>query len=600
MVLLAWLGLAAFQVFSAGQDARDGLDAMESLRGIATGDVFALSESIGGEKDDVAEEDAARRLRVAADDFGQAHGQLTSIAVKPLWLLPVVGRQLRSASALSEAAEQTASRAAEATDELVDVLNSSTATGDARLRAVQRSEEALTEFRDGIADLDLGPTEGLLPPLADARNRFASEYRNVTENLDMATTAVTGVNDFLSGPTRYLLLAANNAEMRAGSGMVLQVGPMEVENGSFEVGEFTATQNLFLEQPAAVLDADIEARWGSLVPAQEWRNTNLSPRFDQSAAIAADMWEASGGAPVEGVISVDVQAVERLLELTGPVELASGETISAETVVQDLLVEQYKEFGDDRDARRERLGQVAQAAFDAINERPVSAGDLMKSLRELGAGRHLLIWSSVSAQADAWRALGTDGVLAQDSMMLSVLNRGGNKLDPYLSVAATVTTDNKASAADGATVDGGAGNGAADSNNGEVPLRHVQVEVALSNHPLAGLPPYISGPYPFTDLTEGEYKGIVALTMPKGAGDITITGGTPAALGDDGPTRVAATEVRLLRNANTSVRFDFYLPTSWSTIEVLPGARIPPTTWTAGAESWTDEAAHVIRLDATG
>lgn len=598
MIVLVWLGFAAFQVFSAAQNARAGLDTMENIRGIAAGDIFELSDSLGGEENNISEEDAARQLRVAADDFGQAHEQLTSIAVRPLWFVPVIGRQLRSASALSEAAEQTASQAAQATGELADVLSSSTATGDARLSAVQRTEEVLTEFQDGVSDLDLGPTEGLLPPLADARNRFASEYRDATENLDVATTAVTGVNLFLTGPTRYLVLAANNAEMRAGSGMVLQAGPMEVDNGSFEVDEFTPIEDLFLEQPVSTIDADIEALWGTLVPAQEWRNSNLSPRFDQSAALAADMWEASGGAPVDGVMSVDVQAVASLLELTGPVKLPSGETISAETVVQDLLVEQYKEFGDDRDARRERLGQVTRAAFDAINERPVSAGDLMKVLRELGAERHLMIWSSVPAQADAWRALGTDGVLAEDSMMLSVLNRGGNKLDPYLAVTSTVTVDNTAAVDNDGTLGGEpVGSEAIDA---EGALRHVQVEVTLSNQTPTGLPPYISGPYPYTDFIEGEYKGIVALTMPKGAGDIRITGGTPAALGDDGPTRVAATEVRLERGADTSVRFDFYLPTSWERLEILPGARIPPTKWTAGGESWTDESTHALRLDGEG
>lgn len=588
--ILAWLGFAAVQISSAAQSARNGLDTMESLRGVATGDVFELSDTVGDE------EVATRQLSLAAEDFSNAQEQLTSIAVRPLWFIPVIGRQLRSAAALSGAAEQTTSRAAEATNELVDVLNSTTTTGETRLKAVQRTEEVLTEFRDGIAELDLGPEVGLLPQLADARNRFASEYRNVTENLDVATTAVTGVNDFLTGPTRYLVLASNNAEMRAGSGMFLQAGAMEVNKGSFVVGEFTPTGDLFLEQPASTIDADIESLWGTFVPAQEWRNTNLSPRFDQSAALAADMWEASGGAPVDGVMSVDVQTVTRLLKLTGPVKLPSGETISAETVLQDLLVDQYKEFSDDRDARRERLGQVTQAAFDAINERPVSAGELMKVFRELGAGRHLMIWSSVPAQADAWSALGTDGVPAEDSMMLSVLNRGGNKLDHYLDITSTVTVDNKSPVIDGSATDGSA-NGNQLTDNEEA-LRHVRIDVSLLNQTPSGLPPYITGPYPSTDLAEGEYKGIVALTMPKGAGDITIMGGTPAALGNDGPTRVAATEVRIPRGAETSVSFDFYLPRSWPTLEVLPGARIPPTSWTTGSESWTDDTTHVLQLDA--
>ncbi len=575
-VIVVWALAAGVSLAVAGSRARSGLDAMEGLSGVASQDLSTLVGSVGGTSDDVEEEEVEPQLRQAADDFGGAGDLIRSAVVRPLWFAPVIGRQLRSASALSTSATTTAAAAADAVSELDEVLAGSTASGASRVDAVRRGEQVLTQLDERIDDPDLGPGERLLPPLANARNRFAREHQRVTEELDSTIEALAGVADFLEGPTRYLLLAANNGEMRAGSGMILQVGPLDVVDGTFSTEDFTATEELVLDQSATALDPDIEARWGALVPAREWRNTNLSPRFDETATTAAAMWEASGGDPVDGVISVDVVAIEALLEVTGPVTLPSGETISADTVLQDLLVDQYADFADDRDARRDRLGAVASAVFAALNERPVSAQDLVRVLRDMGAGRHVLIWSSDPVQAAAWRALGADGVPGEDTLLLSVMNRGGNKLDSYLAVASDVTVEP-------------AGD-----------LWRVGVEVSLENTAPTGLPAYVAGPHPFTDLAEGEYKGIVALTLPSGAGNVEIDGGVPAALGDDGPTRVAATEVRLPRGTATSVRFQFDLPTSWESVQVLSSGRVVPTQWSSGAEIWTDDVPRELLLDRPG
>ncbi len=572
LLVLAWVLLAAGLTASAGLRAREGLSAVQDLRQVAGGELSTTLGSVGGANDDVAEETAAQRLEAAADAFADAHGRLDSPVVKPFWFVPVLGRQLRSAAALSEAASTTTSAAAGAVGELEEVLTSSTATRGSRLEGVRHSEEVLTRLRADLADLDLGPTDGLLGPLAEAHDRFALEYLRVMETLEETTTALVGVDDFLTGPTRYLLLAANNAEMRAGSGMILQVGPLQVDEGVFGVDDFRPTQDMVLAAPATPLDPDIESLWGSLLPAQEWRNLNLSPRFDQTAATAAAMWKATTGEQVDGVIAVDVTAVKQLLEVTGPVTLASGETVDAQNVVQDLLVDQYVEFGEDSDARRERLGTVARAAFDALNERPLSASELFGVLQTSGEGRNLMVWSPHPAQQRAWDALGAGGIPTADSMLLSVLNRGGNKLDPYLAIRSDV----EESAADD--------------------LRHVAVDVTIDNTAPADLPRYVSGPYPGTDLDVGEYKGIVSLTVPGGAGNLSVSGGTPAAIGQDGPTRVVATEVRVPAGTTASVRIEFDLPTSWPAVTVLASGRIPPTRWTAGQRSWTDDVPYRLEF----
>ena len=94
---------------------------------------------------------------------------------------------------------------------------------------------------------------------------------------------------------------------------------------------------------------------------------------------------------------------------------------------------------DDRGERRERLGGVAAEVFTAFNDRPWSSAQLVAALRDAGTGRNLLLWSPDQVQEEAWQALGASGTISDDSLLLAVNNRAGNKLDPYLAVDATLS-----------------------------------------------------------------------------------------------------------------------------------------------------------------
>jgi hypothetical protein len=316
------------------------------------------------------------------------------------------------------------------------------------------------------------------------------------------------------------------------------------------------------------------------VPNEEWRNLNLSPRFDQSARMASEMWASSGRGAVDGVIAIDVVGLQRLLELTGPVQVAepdgSTRELTADTVRQRLLLDQYLDFDGQTAARREELGRVGTAVFEAFNERPVKAEQLLRALQQGGRGRNIMIWSKDPVEQAAWEALGVSGTLTDDSLLLALINRSGTKLDQFVTVDATLTS----------TTSGG--------------LRHVTVSASIVNAPRSGLPTYVQGPYAGTPYKAGEYAGLASLTMPKGAGNATAEGGEVVLSGEDGPTRMIATKLELQAGARAQVVFHFDLPTSWETVQVLSSARIPRISWTAGSEQWKDDTPHTVDLDALG
>lgn len=429
----------------------------------------------------------------------------------------------------------------------------------------------------------MGPRKGLIQPLVDAHNRVATENRRLTGTIDQALTAVTGVNRFMTGPSRYLVLAANNAEMRAGSGMFLQVGELTVDNGRFTLSDMEPTAKMVLQTPGTKLDPQISALWDWMYPDREWRAINATPRFDESSRMASDMWVASGHQPVDGVIAVDVVGLQKLLELVGPVDVTGPDgkvtSVTADNVLQQLLLKQYLDNKIDNKAdnteRRDRLSDVAKAVFEAMNQRPFSPGRLLRTFQTAGRGRHLMIWSKNPVEQAAWEALDTAGKVSEDSLLLSVMNRGGNKLDQFLKVAGKLSW----------------------TDAGEV--RHLSVRVDLDNATPAGLSRYVAGPSPaLPELVAGEYKGVIALTVPRSAFRPTTEGAELFLGGEDGPTRVLTTKVDLRAGASTSVTFNFDVPKSQRRVVVEPSARVPRVRWTAGGETWVDHVPHVVDLTA--
>jgi hypothetical protein len=575
-VVALWLVAAAVVVSSMATDVDDGVAQLESAED-GTRDLMSLVGAVGaadGEADR-AGDDAVASLRAAVDSFDAALDAADSPVLAPVRVLPVLGRQLRATTTLLEEAVTVGTATADAVEQLRDIAGTPASAPSDRVDAVRASQAVVEDLAAELASTDLGPGTALIGPVRDARARFEDQLAQSEATVGSASIGLAGVGDLLEGPSTYLVLAANNAEMRAGSGMFLQVGTVTIVDGAFQLSEFTPSQELFLDQPGATLDPEFAARWGGLVPNQEWRNLNLSPRFDESARMASEMWAAAGRGQVDGVMAIDVVALQRLLALTGPVEVPTEDgvrTFDADNVRNQLLRKQYEDF-DDREQRRDLLGAVASTVFDAFNQRPIPAAELVGLIDRSGAERNLLLWSDDPQQQAAWEELGVSGVLPPDALMLSVINRGGTKLDPYLETHAELSATD------------------------EGDHRRVTVTVQLTNTAPDGLPRYVQGPYDGIDADAGEYIGIVSLSVPAAATEPATSAGGFAVVGEDGPTRVIGANVAVPRGTTSEVSISFDLPEDWDTVQVTAAARVPATRWTAGSKDWTQRRPRTVALD---
>lgn len=576
VLAIVWAALVAVDLRAAADAGREGKDVLAEST-LVGGDFASLVAATSPDDEAAGGLTEARdTLERANDRFAAARQRLESPIVAPLKVAPFVGRQLRAVTDVTSAAERISAAAADSLGELESLAARPTTDPAQRVQAVADTIDVLEGLSAEISSTELGPDRALVSQVRELRGSAEEQLTELRSSVDAAVTGLRGVGSFLEGPTSYLVLAANNAEMRAGSGMFLQNGTISVDQGRFDLSDFTPTAGMYLPESGTTMDADMAARWGALQPDREWRNLNLSPRFDESARMAADMWAASGRGVVDGVIAVDIVTVQRLLELTGPVEVSTstGEVVTydADNVVALLAREQY--FTDlAPEDRRDELGAVASAVFDAFNEREIPATGLVSLITGAGAQRHLLMWSADPVQQNAWEELGISGVLPSDALLLALLNRGGNKLDPYMTVSADIAAEQ---------LEGG--------------NRRVTVEVTMQNQAPDWLPPYVAGPVAGSGGVAGEYVGILALSVPASATSPTTSEDGWAVIGEDGPTRVIGSNVSIPRGSEKTVTYSFELPEWEEQLVVVPGAREPATSWTAGQMRWVEQRPITVEL----
>jgi hypothetical protein len=310
----------------------------------------------------------------------------------------------------------------------------------------------------------------------------------------------------------------------------------------------------------------------------DWRNLGLTHQFDVNGALAARMWTADTGQHVNGVMALDVAGLEELLTVTGPVTTSGGTVVSAGTVDQLLLHDQYVGEGygtnaaDQIDATRtDELGSLASAVVQALETKPLDLHALVDALSAATADRHLMLWSANPSTEAIWRSTGVSGQLTANSLAANVINRGGNKLDQYLTVhsALHLVTHGERTAA--------------------------TLTLTLANHTPPGQSPFIAGPYPGLGTTYGEYVGIVTANLPNDVRDLALAPGESAVVdGEEGNTLLVGVNVNLLPGTKKQVVFYFSFPQPHGALTVIPSARIPPVGWNVDGSTFSDESPHVV------
>ena len=95
--------------------------------------------------------------------------------------------------------------------------------------------------------------------LKQARTKFETRLADLRHAISQLQAASHGLVDFLRGPSRYLVLAGNNAEMRDGSGAFLQIGMLTVDNGMLKLDTIGTFENYAASIAPAPAEAPVSA-----------------------------------------------------------------------------------------------------------------------------------------------------------------------------------------------------------------------------------------------------------------------------------------------------------------------------------------------------
>ncbi len=566
VLLVGYGGLVAMRLMSARSDLESARDLLNEWR--AETDADTLLDS--GDDPRLAEAEAL---------LDNAANGITGPLFLPVRIVPLAGTQIDSVQSLTTSARDLVRAGRVALAGMVDEVDAYDASGD-RLALVEAAGGHIADLKDVVDDVDLGPGSGLIGPLPGVREEFSADYAELVEAVDDASAAVSSLHAFLQADGPYLVLGANNAEMRAGSGMVLSLGEMTIDDGEIDLGDIQPVSELAEFDPVEI-DRELEALYGNLGPGREIRNINVLPAFPRVAQLAAAQWRAITGHEVDGVVLLDSAGLATMVGATGPIEV-DGISYDQQGLLDYLLTGQYLEFHevdqtlDDVEDRRDRLGDIADTVFNAL-QADVDAPALVRSLQTAARQRHLLIWSADPEIQAGWEAIDVAGVVTPESLLLSILNRGGDKMDAFLNIEADLSfADNAAGGVD------------------------ATLRVSLENATPEGMPHYVTGRSPeYHDVREeiAEYVGILSVSLPGAATSIDVAGADILTQGPDSPSQVVGALFTLLRTENTELVVTFHLPDDVEEIRIEPTARGRSVPWTVGGVQYLDGWAHTIPVD---
>src|SRR5574341_825568 len=235
--VVLWLLIAAVQLIQAKRNIDAGIARLEEAR-----DQLSPGDLVRGEGRGAVE--AAER------EFGEARDQAGSLFVSPLKIVPLVGQQVRSVDAQTDAAAEVVTIGLSAVTDAELAFEQRPEAGEPRIALMDEVGRIAAGAQEQLQGVELGPDFFLVGPVGDAREKFAEKLKDMQASLSDSQAAAAGFAEFLRGPRRYLVLAANNAEMRAGSGMWLSAGVLTVGGGTFDLGEMRPTGDLLLPEGA--------------------------------------------------------------------------------------------------------------------------------------------------------------------------------------------------------------------------------------------------------------------------------------------------------------------------------------------------------------
>jgi hypothetical protein len=300
------------------------------------------------------------------------------------------------------------------TQALITLLNDT----DAQVTRLNALTQQLVKKRQELGD------RPLIGPLDSVRTKVDEELPTLANGVERVAQAKALLPGFLGfdGDRNYLVFALNSGELLPGGGLVTAAGIMPISkgvNGSIDFTDSTLWKGTAEQMgipyitPPGPLQRYLlrDYTWNLLV-------ANWSPDFPTWSQQALEFYQLiHGKQPVDGIISVDLTMVERLLGVTGPkaIDVPGRGPVTFDqgnAVLQlEALTRQPFEPTDDR---KSVIGQLAEVLMADLLKLPSEKwGAAVDVILDMGEQRHLQVLSFNPREQTLVRDAGWDGRLLQ-------------------------------------------------------------------------------------------------------------------------------------------------------------------------------------------
>jgi hypothetical protein len=193
------------------------------------------------------------------------------------------------------------------------------------------------------------------------------------------------------------------------------------------------------DQPITKLSDPTNQLFGEIT-GEYMQDVTLTPHFDQSAQLAAAMWQQRFGQSVSGVISLDPVALKYILKATGPVTFGAGtpyETqLTSDNVVKTLLSDVYARIPDPNQ-EDEFFEAASSAVFAKLAQGDFSPSAMLSAFAQIGAQHRMNVWSADATERSHLAGTTLAGGPAQSAsgeqrFGIYLADGTGSKMDYYL------------------------------------------------------------------------------------------------------------------------------------------------------------------------
>lgn len=391
--------LVAHHASAASSELEDAIDAVQA------GDVEAATEDV-----------ARAREHVDAAQDG-VHGVSASV-----WRhTPVLDDSLPDAAHLVQALDDVTT-VAEVGADLYPAVTGDDATlfRDKQVdratldRVIAGARQAGPLLRSAAAEIEQvhGDSAFFGKAIARERDQASVKVTPTLEALDQAEPMLDTLPTFLGfdGPRNYLVAIQNPSELRYSGGAALAFARMTWQDGKLDLQDAT---------PLVAADPRLRVpiTWPGVKgnpfhrPHTYLANSTFAPSWSIAGQELLRGWRSATGERFDGVVGVDVVAVAKVVEASGPIDVAGFGSLDGSQLTK-TLIGSYDDFYPNPVSQDQALSGVVSAVLAQVFAGGNDLGKL-QALQSAAAGRHLALYLQDKDAQAAFHGLGMTGDLAE-------------------------------------------------------------------------------------------------------------------------------------------------------------------------------------------